>query len=107
IGAVAVEAVAAIAALRPLFGGERLAHRRRLRFLNGIEGGDVLERRVVERGGHAFHGLVAARAGLVGLHRRDDVLCVLTGEARRRRAAADAGVAVAAAAACRGLFAGG
>ena len=55
--------------------------------------------RVVERRSQAFHRFVLARSILVGAKRRGEVLCILTGKARRRGTPADTLVAVASGAA--------
>ena len=89
IGAVAVDAVAAVASLRPFCGGQRLAHIRRLRLQAGIEGGQVLDGGVIECRRQGLHRCIAARAVLVAVQRGGQVLGVLASQARRRGIAAD------------------
>src|SRR5271169_2286145 len=94
IGAVAVDAVAAIAAFDPFRGGKRLAHARRLRFLRGEVSRQVLYRAIVERAGKTLHSVVGARSVFVADERRNDILRVLSGQTRRPRTAAHAVLAM-------------
>src|SRR6516165_5212492 len=85
----------AVAPLRPLGAGQRLAYLGGLRLLSRVIGRQILDDVVFERRRRGLHRWIGARSVLVGPKRGREVLCILTGEARSRGIPADTLVAVA------------